>query len=76
MGNDAPAFPSETMERAINENATAGAAAGDPVTATDPNGDPLAYSMTGTDAFSIDRNTGVISANSPMDHESPSQATR
>ena len=75
VGNDAPAFPAQTISREIDENATAGTAAGDPVTATDPNGDPLAYSMTGTDAFSINRNTGVISANSPMDHESQARYT-
>ena len=69
VGNDAPEFSMETMERAINENAPAGAAAGDPVTATDPNGDPLAYSMTGAPGFSIDRQTGQIRTASPMDHE-------
>ena len=69
VGNDAPAFPSETMERAINENTPPGAAAGDPVTATDPNGDPLTYSMTGAPGFSMDRQTGQIRTASAMDHE-------
>ena len=69
VGNDAPAFPSETMERSINENTPAGSAAGDPVTATDPNGDPLTYSMTGAPGFSIDRQTGQIRTASAMDHE-------
>ena len=69
VGNDAPAFPSETMERSIDENAPAGAAAGDPVTATDPNGDPLTYSMTGAPGFSMDRQTGQIRTASDMDHE-------
>ena len=69
VGNDAPAFPSETMERSIDENAPAGAAAGDPVTATDPNGDPLTYSMTGAPGFSMDRQTGQIRTASAMDHE-------
>ena len=57
------------MERAINENAPTGTAAGDPVTATDPNGDPLNYSMTGAPDFSIDRQTGQIRTTSAMDHE-------
>ena len=69
VGNDAPAFPSETMERSIDENAPAGAAAGAPVTAADPNGDPLTYSMTGAPGFSIDRQTGQIRTASAMDHE-------
>ena len=69
VGNDAPAFSSESMERAINENALAGTTAGAPVTATDPNGDPLNYSMTGAPDFSIDRQTGQIRAASAMDHE-------
>ena len=75
VGNDAPAFPSETMERAINENAPDGTAAGDPVTATDPNADVLTYSMTGTIPFSINENSGEITANSPMDHEAQSGYT-
>ena len=69
VGNDAPAFPSETMERSIDENTPAGAAAGNPVTATDPNGDPLTYSMTGAPDFLIDRQTGQIRTASAMDHE-------
>ena len=69
VGNDAPAFPAQTMSRAIDENAPAGAAAGAPVTAADPNGDPLTYSMTGAPGFSIDRQTGQIRTASAMDHE-------
>ena len=69
VGNDAPAFPAQTISRAIDENAPTGAAAGDPVTATDPNGDPLNYSMTGAPDFSIDRQTGQIRTASAMDHE-------
>ena len=69
VGNDAPAFPAQTMSRAIDENDPAGTAAGAPVTATDPNGDPLTYSMTGAPGFSIDRQTGQIRSASDMDHE-------
>ena len=69
VGNDAPAFPAQTMRRAIDENAPTGAAAGAPVTAADPNGDPLTYSMTGAPGFSIDRQTGQIRTASAMDHE-------
>ena len=69
VGNDAPAFPAQTISRAIDENTPAGAAAGDPVTATDPNGDALTYSMTGAPGFSMDRQTGQIRTASAMDHE-------
>ena len=75
VGNDAPAFPAQTMSRAIDENAPAGAVAGAPVTAADPNGDPMTYSMTGAPGFSIDRQTGQIRTASAMDHEAqPSYA--
>ena len=69
VGNDAPAFPAQNMGRTLDENAPTGTAAGDPVTAADPNDDPLTYSMTGTNLFSINGNTGEITAKSPMDHE-------
>ena len=69
VGNDAPAFSAQTISRAIDENTLADAAAGDPVTATDPNGDPLNYSITGAPDFSIDRQTGQIRTASAMDHE-------
>ncbi|MDE2803407.1 MAG: cadherin domain-containing protein, partial [Chloroflexota bacterium] len=61
--NSAPAFPAtETGTREIAEDATGGTAVGDPVAATDFNGDPLTYSLTGTDAalFTIDSSTGQI----------------
>ena len=73
VGNDAPTFPSETMERAIDENAPEGTAAGAPVTATDPNDDVLTYSMTGAAAFSIDRQTGQISNRIPHGPRGPVQ---
>ena len=69
VGNDPPTFSSQSFSRSIDENAPAGASAGDPVTASDPNGDPLNYSMTGAPDFSIDRQTGQIRTASAMDHE-------
>ena len=69
VGNDPPTFPSQSFSRSINENTPAGIAAGDPVTAQDPNGDPLNYSMTGAPDFSIDRQSGQIRTASTMDHE-------
>ncbi|MYD66321.1 MAG: hypothetical protein F4X26_10150 [Chloroflexi bacterium] len=67
--NSAPAFPAtETGTRDVPEDAQGGDAIGDPVAATDLNAgdsavnDPLAYSLTGTDAasFTIDDGTGQI----------------
>ena len=53
IGNDVPAFPSSSIQRTIDENAPVGTAVGEPVAATDPNDDPLAYWLTGSDAFSV-----------------------
>ena len=75
VGNDAPAFPPDALTRHIDENQPPGTAAGEPVTAADPNEDTLAYSLTGSPAFSMDRGTGQITANSGMDHEAQDSYT-
>ena len=67
--NSPPVFPpSENGQREVAENAAAGTSIGDPVVATDANAgdpdvnDPLAYSLSGTDAtsFEIDPSTGQL----------------
>ena len=67
--NSAPVFPStEDGRREVAENSAGGTAVGAPVEATDLNAgdstvnDPLAYSLSGTDAasFTIDEGTGQI----------------
>ena len=67
--NSAPAFPAtEDGRRDVPEDARGGDAVGDPVEANDLNAgdsavnDPLAYSLTGTDAgsFTIDEGSGQI----------------
>ena len=52
----APMFDAEAVELAVTENAEAGMPVGDPVMATDVEGDDLAYSLGGDDAmyFAID----------------------
>ena len=61
-----PAFASDTASRSMDEF-TSGAdyltALGDPVTATDPNGDTLTYTLggPGRDHFAIDSRTGQLS---------------
>ena len=78
--NSAPVFPStENGRREVEENSAGGTAVGAPVEATDLNAgdsavnDPLAYSLSGTDAasFTIDSSTGQISvaAGAQLDYE-------
>ena len=78
--NSPPVFPStEDGRREVAENSTDGTAVGAPVAATDLNAgnsavnDPLAYSLTGTDAasFTIDAGTGQITlaAGVTLDYE-------
>ena len=43
--NNAPVFAAATMTREVNENETGNV--GDPVTADDPDGDSLNYTITG-----------------------------
>ena len=69
--NRMPLFGDSDETISVNENTASGEAIGDPVTATDPDGDDLTYSLTGTYAasFSIDSSTGQISTRDPLDHE-------
>ncbi len=63
VANQAPAFDEGAQTtRELEENTAAGATLGAPIAATDPEGDPLAYSLEGTDesAFSIDSGTGQL----------------
>ena len=78
--NTAPEFPDQDMEadgdqtdqeRMVAENTDADVIVGTPVTATDPNGDTLTYTLGGTDAasFSIDRLTGQLQTKAALDRE-------
>ena len=70
--NAAPAFSSATATRTIAEDAAANTNIGDPVAATDPNGDTLTYGLEGTDAasFDIDSGTGQLSTSAALNYES------
>ena len=62
-GNGAPAFDAGAAAvRAVAENAAPGTAVGAPVAASDPEGDVLAYSLSGVHAalFTVDRASGQI----------------
>ncbi len=64
--------------RSVEENAPADTMIGDPVTATDPNNDELAYTLAGPDSrlFHVDSLSGQISigAGTALDHESPAHS--
>ena len=60
--NSAPTFPdTETGQRSVVEGAIAGRSVGAPISATDPDGDTLVYSLqTGGDVFDIHAETGQL----------------
>ena len=73
--NEAPEFPStETGTRNVVENTASDEHVGDPVAATDPDGDSLHYTLGGTDAssFAIDSSTGQLLTDATLDHETGS----
>ena len=60
--NSAPEFVDTTVTRLVEPGSAANVALGDPITATDPDGDTLTYTLGGTDknSFTIDAATGQI----------------
>ena len=58
----------------FDENTSPGTPVGSALTATDPNGDRLSYSLSGIDAssFGIDRSTGQLIVKHPLDFETQS----
>ena len=69
--NDAPDFGGDPGPAEVAESAPAGSPVGGPVAATDPDGDPLTYSISGPNAFDIDPATGQIrvAEGAALDHE-------
>ena len=71
--NEIPEFPGPTASRSVAENSAAGTNVGAAVTATDPEGDTLTYSMSGTDAssFNISSTTGqiTVASGTSLDYE-------
>ena len=63
--------PRDSLERMVAENEDEGEDAGGPVTAVDPDGDALTYSLSGEDArhFDIDGTTGQLSTGVVLDYE-------
>ena len=70
-GNTRPGFAADTYTRVVTENTASGENIGDPVRATDDEGDALTYSMSGADAASltIGRTSGQIRTKDALDYE-------
>ena len=70
-GNTRPGFAADTYTRVVAENTASGENIGDPVRATDDEGDALTYSMGGADAASltIGRTSGQIRTKDALDYE-------
>ena len=74
--NQAPMF-ADTTTRTIPENTPAGQNIGGRVTATDPDSDPLTYSLDGPDkdSFSITPSTGQLQTQAALDYETKASYT-
>ena len=71
--NNLPSFEQtgNTTTRTINENTPPGTHIEEPITATDPDNDPLMYQLQGinADKFEIDSTNGQLKVLAPLDHE-------
>ena len=73
--NEPPSFGgAESFTVSMDENSPLGAPVGMPLTATDPNGDILTYSLSGDQAslFAIDSTTGQLTVEARLDFEANS----
>ncbi len=73
--NEAPMFGGQGfVEVVVPEDLPEGGAVGEPLVAKDPEGDRLAYSLSGDGAisFDIDVHTGLVMSKGPLDFESRS----
>ena len=68
LTGNAPEFDAEEMTRSVAENTAAGMAIGDPVTATDVDGDALTYTLGGDDAMYF-----TIELDGPADDQRPAR---
>ena len=68
-------FNDDTAVLAVNENSRAGTSVGTPLTAQDPNGDPISYSHTGNGAFAVNPETGQITVATGAELDFETQAT-
>ena len=78
LQNSAPTFAQQSYARSVDENSGGGTAVGSPVTATDPEGGALSYSLSGTDSnlFSISSSGQIRTASkASLDHETTASHT-
>ena len=70
--NEPPQFPNTQAARSVADDTGAGENVGVPVEATDPEGDTLSYSLSGTDASSFDiaTSTGQLLTKAALDSSS------
>ncbi len=76
--NNPPVFTEgDSAARSVAENTAADRNIGDPVTATDPDKDPLTYALGGADSasFTVDEDSGQLKTRSALDFESKSTYT-
>ena len=68
-------FSADTDVRTVPENSPPGTSVGDPVTATDDDGDTLTYTLEGDDAlsFGIDSSSGQIQTIAGVTYDSEDQ---
>ena len=69
--NQPPAFGANTVDRAVDENLLVGANVGPAVTASDPEGDTVVYSITGANpgGFTVLDTAGQIQTGQILNHE-------
>ena len=72
--NEAPEFDITSISLEIKENTPTNTNIGDPITATDPEDDDVAYSLTGTNAglFDIDASSGQVKTKESLNFEARS----
>ncbi len=77
IDNDPTFSDGSSTTRSIAENSVTDTKVGTPVTATDPAGDTLTYSLSGADAasFYLSSTTGQLTANASLDYEKKSSYT-
>ena len=75
LPNAPPAFTEGDTTRSIPEDTLPGVNIGRAVSATDPDGDTLTYSLSGTNAaaFAIDSSSGQLKTKAPLDYETKNQ---
>ena len=71
--NEPPEFLTDTTLRNVDENTVAGEDIGEPVAATDPEGDTLTYSLdaAGAASFDIVASSGQLQTKAALDFETP-----